>query len=140
MVTIHMYQFGMHSTRDQSTQQFRKNKSIFDWTRVPPAVERSVLTPTSGRQCKQSFWRQNDLFIIFLTKPKWSMVRFHSMTPIVRIYQSTIEMQMIWKTPDSLFNLQIYTYLSPMKCISAILLLIQNEREMNQFYLHGNHN
>ena len=35
VVTINMYQFGMHSTHDQSTQQFSKNKLIFDWAWVP---------------------------------------------------------------------------------------------------------
>ena len=46
---IHMYQFGMHSTHDQSSQQFSKNKSIFDWARVPPRL--------SGQ-----FWHQRRWF------------------------------------------------------------------------------
>ena len=48
-----MNQFGMHSTHDKSTQQFSKNKLIFDWARVPPRLSGQFWHP---RRWFKSHW------------------------------------------------------------------------------------
>ena len=48
-----MYQFGMHPTHDKSTQQFSKNKLIFDWARVPPRLSGQFWHP---RRWFKSHW------------------------------------------------------------------------------------
>ena len=48
-----MNQFGMHSTHDESTQQFSKNKLIFDRARVPPRLSGQFWHP---RRWFKSHW------------------------------------------------------------------------------------